>query len=120
MAGIIKHGDIGLFCILDETFQIAGKVFGVAVGAAHGIEAEIRQQFLDRIGVVWRIGERGKVLILAIADDQRHAAQRFLCKGGRGYHNKGRHQQRRQRMCNASQLISCAQHEPCNPYPGSY
>ena len=85
MAGIVDHGNVGTLGILDETGKALGQLPAVGIGDEIDLEAEIRQQPFDRLGIVGGIGERRQVLVLRLADDQRDAVQRlFRRAGGQG------------------------------------
>ena len=75
MAGIIDDGDVGAFGVLDEAFEVAPQLARVAVVGDVGLEAETVEHLLDGARVVLGIGQFRDVLIVGLADDQRHAAQ---------------------------------------------
>ena len=75
VSGIINDGDVGVGGAIDK-FPNRPLEFNDAqiVAAIDGVEPGFGQQVRDRIGVVDGIGEDARVLIFAIADDQRDPA----------------------------------------------
>ena len=75
MAGIVDDGDVGAFGVLDEAFEVAAQLARIAVVGDVGLETETVEHLLDGARIVLGIGQLGDVLVVGLADDQRHAAQ---------------------------------------------
>ncbi len=104
VAGVVEDGDVGALGVVDEILEVSRQPARVAVGRQVGVETEVGKQFLDVAGVGFRIAELRQVLVVAVADHQRDAAQRIR-SGGRGKRDENRRQRRGK----------CHQHQRRNP-----
>ena len=72
VAGVVNDGDIGAAGFAGELAEGTTHCIEAEVGLVANVETEAGERLADRLGVVDRIGERGDVFIIGIADDQRH------------------------------------------------
>ncbi len=81
MSRIVDDGDVGALGVLGEAFEGAAQLAGVGIAGVDRVEAEPVEEILDGAGVALGIGERRKVLVGRLADDEGHAAQRLRLLG---------------------------------------
>ena len=106
VAGIVDDRDVGSLGILDEAFEVAAQLAGIAVVGDVGLEAEAVEHLLDGACVVFGIGQLRDVLVVGLADDQRDAAQ-LLAVFGMSEPGKG----------NEPKSETCAQQHIPRPNP---
>ncbi len=85
MARIVDQSHIGALGVADEPLDIVFEVGPVVVQRAVDIEAEIAQQVVHRPRIILGVRQVVKRLavIVALADDQRHAVQLGAKRGRR-------------------------------------
>ena len=81
MAGIEEQRDIGAFGLLAELEQFFRHLVAAEVGAFHDVETDIAQHLGHRLGVDGWIGQRGDILVGAVAD---HEGDALVGEGGVG------------------------------------
>ncbi len=92
MPGIVDEGDIGLGRLFDEVRDLLAQLVGIAVEDAGDVEPEVIHQGVERPCVALGIIEAGQHLVIALADHERHAAQRLV-------RERRRRQRRRNQQC---------------------